>query len=109
MKKTPVATWIKSFFKNQLVPDDVRREVRSSLRVAGIREVTDANLSLVTKLAQRAVNGMQQARTLAVATVVTADGVCPRCGSPMTDVRIASRAGKVCTNARCRTSAWIEE
>jgi len=109
MKKSmSAAAWIQKLFEDQLVPDDVRRSVRTTLRVAGITEVTSQNERLTQRLAARAIQGASDIQSQAVlATVVSADSACPRCGSAMNDARIGKQAAKLCSNARCRTAAWV--
>lgn len=104
--------WVTSYFNDQYVHPDTRKEVIQALKTAGFsRGIPFSQNSLAMKIAHAVIRKtlpvVSEAR---VAAVVSATSACPRCGSAMVDIGLANgAAGRYCSNAKCRVSAWVSE
>jgi hypothetical protein len=104
--------WVESYFTGQYVHPDTRKELEVALRYAGFTEgVPRDKTSLALKIAHSVVhNTVPQEVEARAAGVVSATGMCPRCGSAMVNVGLASGDdARYCSNTKCRVSAFIGE
>ncbi len=113
MARTPTLQhWVDSYFHNQHVHPETRKEVRTALRIAGFAlGVPKKRESLALKITHRVVHqGEQTIQAGArVAAVVSADSACPRCGSAMVDAKLATGSrSRFCSNTKCRVCAYVE-
>jgi len=104
--------WVDSYFQGQHVHPEVRKEVRTALRIAGFSAgVSVKRESLAIKIAHRVVHNdaMSVQAEARVAAVVSADSACPRCGSAMVDAKLATGTqSRYCSNPKCRVCAYVE-
>ena len=104
--------WVESYFTNQHVNPEIRKEVTTALKYAGFGAgVPVSQNSLALKIAHRLVNAgtMSVQAEARVAAVVSANGACPRCGSAMVDAALSNGAAtRYCSNTRCRVTCWVE-
>ena len=104
--------WVNSYFSDQHVHPEVRKEVRTALRIAGFVDgVPTKRESLALKITHHIVNQgeMSISAEARVATVVNADSACPRCGSAMVDAQLATGTStRYCSNPKCRVCAYVE-
>jgi hypothetical protein len=113
MPRTPsLEQWVDSYFSGQHVHPEIRKEVRTALKIAGFEAgVPVKRESLALKVTHRIVNQgeMNVQAEARVAAVVSADGACPRCGSAMVDAKLATGTGtRYCSNPKCRVCAYVE-
>jgi len=102
--------WVDSYFEGQYVHPDTRKEVEVALRYAGFGSGIPAErVNLALKIAHSVVNQtVPQEVEARAAGVVSATGMCPRCGSAMVNVALASGDdARYCSNPKCRVSAFI--
>jgi hypothetical protein len=103
---------VNSYFSGQHVHPEVRKEVRTSLKIAGFAEGVPTNReSLALKVAHQVVNQgeMSVQAEARVAAVVSADSTCPRCNSAMVDAKLATGTStRYCSNPKCRVCAYVE-
>jgi hypothetical protein len=104
--------WVDSYFSGQHVHPEIRKDVRTALKIAGFEGgVPTKKESLALKIAhqvvgQGALNVQAEAR---IAAVVNADSACPRCGSAMVDTRLATGTqARYCSNTKCRVCCYVE-
>lgn len=113
MPRTPsLEQWVDSYFSGQHVHPEIRKEVRTALKIAGFEAgVTKKRESLALKVAHRVVNqgDLTVQAEARVAAVVSADSACPRCGSAMVDAMLATGTNtRYCSNSKCRVTCYIE-
>jgi hypothetical protein len=113
MPRTPsLEQWVDSYFDRQHVHPEIRKEVRTALKIAGFKDgVPVKRESLALKVAHQVVNkgGMSVQAEARVAAVVSGDGACPRCGSAMVDAKLATGTStRYCSNPKCRVCAYVE-
>lgn len=113
MARTPTLDqWVESYFAGQHVHPEIRKEVRTALRIAGFADgVPVKRESLALKVAHLTVNQgeMSVQADARVAAVVSADSACPRCGSAMVDAKLATGTStRYCSNPKCRVCAYVE-
>lgn len=114
MKDTSVKldAWLRRSLKTQgaCATPSLLSDLRRTMRTAGFTErVEQKDERLATRVLKKALGAEKEPLTR-VAAFVEAGGVCPRCGGPMKDARLADGEGiQVCSNMRCRMSAYIEE
>jgi hypothetical protein len=104
--------WIDSYFQNQFVHPESRKEVTQALKEAGFsRGVPQNKNSLALKIAHAALGKKIPITAEArMAAVVSATSACPRCGNAMVDIGLANgAAGRYCSNIKCRVSCWVDK
>jgi len=113
MSRTPsLEQWVDSYFTDQHVHPEIRKEVRTALKIAGFEDgVPTKRESLALKVTHQIVNrggGLVRAEAR-VAAVVSGDSACPRCGSAMVDAKLATGTrSRYCSNAKCRVVCYLE-
>lgn len=104
--------WVESYFTGQYVHPDTRKDLEVALRYAGFADgIPREKVNLALKIAHSVVhNNVPQDVEARAAGVVSATGMCPRCGSAMVNVALASGDdARYCSNPKCRVSAFISE
>jgi len=111
-RNSSLEEWVTSYFEGQHIHPEIRREVRTALKIAGFAGgITPKRESLALKIAHRVVNQgeMSVQAEARVAAIVGADSACPRCGSAMVDAQLATGTmTRYCSNPKCRVTCYIE-
>jgi hypothetical protein len=83
------------------------QQVYTALRDAGYDEIKVNDEAFVSKVADAAISRLRQAEVGArTAAVVTADGPCPHCQSPMANATL-SNGTPIRHCPKCRVSAYV--
>ena len=112
MPKTPsLDQWVDSYFADQHVHPEIRKEVKATLRIAGFEAgVPIKKERLALKITHRVVgqDSLSVQAEARVAAVVSADSACPRCQSAMVDAKLATgTTTRYCSNPKCRVCCYV--